>query len=252
MVYEEVSDFMPLFRNLQRQGKGASQVIRELYSFIEGCTGAKFTFAGDRLPALSGISALIQKYIPQKYGAGLWESAIPEGLAWLREADSAICWTDLVNSSGTRDDFQLKLPSWSWATSRGPVRFLSSLDTWETLLKVENWVVKSAGVDTSGQVLGAQLRVQGAFGLFDLSDFGLKHDVDPESRTRLLEHEGQVDYIRAAFMDAGVTTQWVSEACPCILVGTAYVPGSGRTDGVTGCALILEWTGSLQGGIKEY
>ncbi|CAG7562024.1 unnamed protein product [Fusarium equiseti] len=157
MVYEEVSDFMPVFRNLQRQGKGASQVIREWYSFIEGYTSAKFTFAGDRLPALSGISALIQKYIPQRYGAGLWQSAIPEGLAWLKEVDST------VNSSGTRADFQLKLPSWSWATSRGPVRFLSSLDTWETMLEVGNWEVKSAGVDTSGQVLEAELRVRGPF-----------------------------------------------------------------------------------------
>jgi hypothetical protein len=248
MVYEEVSDFMPVFRNLQRQGKEANQVTREWYSFIEGYTSAKFTFAGDRLPALSGISALIQKYIPQRYGAGLWQSAVPEGLAWLRETDSDVGATHLVDSPGNIEDFQVELPSWSWATSRGPVRFLSWLDTWETSLKVELWEVKSAGVDTSGQVLGAQLRVRGPFGLFDLSEFGLKTRVDPESRTRLLEHEGQVDYTRAAFMDAEMTTQWVSKACPCILVGTAYVPGSGRTDGVTGCALILEPTG----GIDEY
>ncbi|KAJ4138810.1 hypothetical protein NW768_002683 [Fusarium equiseti] len=255
MVYEDVSDFMPVFRNLQRQGKGASQVIREWYSFIEGYTSAKFTFAGDRLPALSGISALIQKYIPQKYGAGLWQSAVSEGLAWLREEDSTVNTTHLANSSGNREDFQLRLPSWSWATSRGPVRFLSSLDTWETLLNVENWEVKSAGVNTSGQILEARLRVRGSFGLLDLSVYGLKPCVDPESGTRVLENEskaGEVDYTRAAFMDAGVTAQWVSEASPCILVGTAYVPGSGRTGGVTGCALILEPTGYLQGGIEEY
>ncbi|KAH6964803.1 heterokaryon incompatibility protein-domain-containing protein [Fusarium venenatum] len=244
MVYEEVSDFMPVFRNLQRNGKGANQVIREWYSFIEGYTAAKFTFMGDRLPALSGIAALIQKYIPKRYGAGLWESAIPEGLAWLVDYDELTENTsDLTTAYGPREDFQLMLPSWSWATSRGPVRFLSSLESWEPLLKMEDWEVKSAGVDTSGQILGARLRVRSALKVFSAFDLGIR------MATRLNSRDGQVSLTHAASMDAGFSRH---DTYTCILVGTAYVPGSDRKEGVTGCALILEATGCSRGSIQEY
>ncbi|KAM0228967.1 hypothetical protein ACHAPO_010374 [Fusarium lateritium] len=243
MVYEEVSDFMPIFRNLQRNGEGANQVIREWYSFIEGYTAAKFTFMGDRLPALSGIAALIQKYIPQRYGAGLWESAIPEGLAWLVDGELTENTLDLTSASGPREDFQLMLPSWSWATSRGPVRFLSSLESWETMLKMEDWKVKSAGVDTSGQILGARLRVRSSFKVFGALDLGLR------LASGLKSTEGQKSHGLTAFMDGGSSNH---DTYACILVGTAYVPGSGRKEGVTGCALILESTGYSRGNIEEY
>ncbi|KAL4724391.1 hypothetical protein ACLX1H_009005 [Fusarium chlamydosporum] len=167
VVYEDVSDFMPVFRNLRRDSTGTSKAMREWYSFIEGYTGAKFTFVADRLPALSGIAALIQKYTSQKYAAGLWESAIPEGLAWLVEGNSAVNKTHLTNPSRTKADLQLMLPSWSWAASRGTVRMLSLLDTWETMLEVVDWEVKSTGGDTSGQILGARLRVRGPLRTFD-------------------------------------------------------------------------------------
>ncbi|EYB27148.1 hypothetical protein FG05_12594 [Fusarium graminearum] len=153
MVYEEVSDFMPIIRKLQLQGGAASQVVREWYSFVEGYTSAKFTFMGDRLPALSGITALIQRHIPEGYGAGLWQSAVPEGLAWLIEDELIEDVPDPVSPPVTKAELQQMLPSWSWAASRGTVRFLSSLDSWDPVLEMEDWDVKSAGVDTSGQIL---------------------------------------------------------------------------------------------------
>ncbi|KAF9767937.1 hypothetical protein IL306_014832 [Fusarium sp. DS 682] len=255
VMYEEVSDFLPIFRNLQRKDEKASRAIQEWYSFIEGYTAAKFTFVGDRLPALSGIAAVIQKHIPQRYGAGLWESAILEGLAWLVEGDLTVDTSHLTDNTGIREDFQLKLPSWSWAVSRGPVRFLSTLETWETKLQVEKWEVKSAGMDTSGQVLGARLKVRGFFKVFDLSQIGLMPHVDAELGTHILEHEsktGLVDFTQAAFMDAKLDTQHGSQTYACILVGTAYITGLDRNGGVTVGALILEPTGRLQGEIEEY
>ncbi|OBS20316.1 hypothetical protein FPOA_06689 [Fusarium poae] len=247
MVHEEVSDFMPIFRNLQRNGEGASQVIREWYSFIEGYTAAKFTFMRDRLPALSGVAALIQKYIPQRYGAGLWESAVPEGLAWLVEDDIIEGTPGLTNTSGTRKDLQLMLPSWSWATSRGPVRFVSSLDTWELLLKMEDWEVESTGVDTSGQIVKARLRVTSAFRVLSALDLGLSPYSDRAAGFESTKM--QASFTRAAFMDSG--SNW-HDAYACILLGTAYLPRYVRTDGVIGCALILEPTGRSRGSIEEY
>ncbi|RGP66159.1 hypothetical protein FSPOR_6779 [Fusarium sporotrichioides] len=204
MVYEEVSDFMPVFRNFQRRGKGSSQVIREWYSFIEGYTNANFTFMDDRLPALSGIAALIQKSIPQRYGAGLWESAVPEGLAWLVEDESADGILQVTPTPGSRAGLQLMLPSWSWATSKGPVRFLSSLDSWEPLLKMKEWEVKSAGLDTSGQILEARLRVRSSFKVFTAFELEfrpcLNHKPRPEST------ETQYNLARSSFMDARLST----------------------------------------------
>ncbi|EKJ69140.1 hypothetical protein FPSE_10684 [Fusarium pseudograminearum CS3096] len=178
MVYEEVSDFMPIVRKLQLQGGSASQVVREWYSFIEGYTSAKFTFMGDRLPALSGISALIQRHIPDCYGAGLWQSAVPEGLAWLIEDKLAEDIPDPVSPPATTTELKQMLPSWSWAASRGTVRFPSSLESWEPVLRMEDWDVKSAGVDTSGQILSARLRVRSAFKNFSASELGFKSSAE--------------------------------------------------------------------------
>jgi hypothetical protein len=252
VVYEEVSDFMPIFRDLERKIEGASQVIHEWYSFIEGYTGAEFTFVGDRLPALSGIAAIIQKHMPQRYGAGLWESAIPEGLAWFVED---VLTANTSHLSGTRAESDFMLPSWSWAASRGRVRFLSTLETWKTMLHVENWEVKSRGIHTSGQVLEARLRVRGALKVFNLSDMGLKPDIHAELGTRILEDEskiGQTQFIRTTFMDEELDTHAGSQTYPCLLVGTAYIPSSSRTEGISGGGLILEPTGRLRDGIEEY
>ncbi|KAF5671664.1 hypothetical protein FHETE_4034 [Fusarium heterosporum] len=254
MIYEEVSDFMPVFWDIQRNGAEASQAIYEWYSFVEGYTAAKFTFIGDRLPALSGISTLIQKHIAQKYGAGLWELAIPQGLAWFLVEESVTNTSHLTSATDTRMDFQLILPSWSWAASRGPVKFLSLLDTWETMLKVENWEVKSVGVDTSGQVLRARLKVRGVFKIINLKDLIESRCQDFESGTSFLGLQskiGHLDFARAVYMDAEVGAQCGSEVHPCVLVGTTYVPGSSRTKGPIACALILEPAG-LSGGSEEY
>lgn len=250
MVYEEVSDFMPVIRKLQLQGGAASQVVREWYSFVEGYTSAKFTFMGDRLPALSGITALIQRHIPGGYGAGLWQSAIPEGLAWLIEDELIKDVPNPVSPPVTKAELQQMLPSWSWAASRGTVRFLSSLDSWEPVLEMEDWDVKSAGVDTSGQILSARLRVRSAFKNFSASELGLKSSAECPSLSNLTE--GQVKLNRVAFMDEKLGTPCRRQKYACMLVGTACIPGSSYAEGISGCALILESTGRLKGTIEEY
>ncbi|KAF4342848.1 hypothetical protein FBEOM_3193 [Fusarium beomiforme] len=254
VTYEEISDFMPIFRDLQRNGGKGDQVIHEWYSFIEGYTAARFTLVGDRLPALSGIAATIQKRIPRRYGAGLWESAIPEGLAWLVEGDLVVDTSHLTDHTG-RMGHELRLPSWSWAVSRGPVRFLSTLETWETTLQVEHWEVRSTGMETSGQVLGARLRVRGSLKAFDLAKLGLVPHVDARLGLHILQDDssaGQVNFTRAALMDANLDGGLDFLTYACMLVGTAYITGLGRNGGLTGCALILKPTGRLQEESMEY
>jgi hypothetical protein len=80
-VDEIISKFMTIFRDLGTEGVVSNDFIREWYLFVDEYSHKGFTFVPDRLPALSGIVSIIQDRTQQKYVAGLWESAIPEGLA---------------------------------------------------------------------------------------------------------------------------------------------------------------------------
>ncbi|RGP76826.1 hypothetical protein FLONG3_5069 [Fusarium longipes] len=255
VVYEEVSDFMPIFRDLERKSESANRAISEWYSFVEGYTSAKFTFIGDRLPALSGIAAVIQEHTPQRYGAGLWESVIPEGLTWFVEEKLIIDTSHLIGPLHIKADTELMLPSWAWASGGGPVRFLSTLETWETSLQVENWEVKSKGENTSGQVVEARLRVRGSFKRLNLSELGFDFDLSAELGTHILTCDSEpdgTDFTRAAFMDKKLDRQAGTVNYACMLVGTATIPGSRHKQGVSGGSLILEPTGRWQDGIEEY
>ncbi|PMD42971.1 HET-domain-containing protein [Hyaloscypha variabilis F] len=82
----------------------------EWYGMIVDFATRKFSVQTDRLPALSGLAALVAAQKKGRYCAGLW---------W-EDIGYSICWTPGLHRS--RPDLYIA-PSWSWASIIGPVTF---------------------------------------------------------------------------------------------------------------------------------
>jgi hypothetical protein len=74
----------------------------------------RFTYYSDRLPALSGIAAIMARRSGDDYLAGLWKSTLMNDLAWraLPNAGFRVC---------------RGMPSWSWASVSGHIHFPVSI-----------------------------------------------------------------------------------------------------------------------------
>ncbi|KAM0549519.1 hypothetical protein ACHAPJ_009335 [Fusarium lateritium] len=221
------------------QDEDMKRTIDDWYDFIEEYSRTYFSFNSDRLPALSGIAASIQDRFPQKYIAGIWESAIPEGLAWMAHGENDVD-TESLHAG-------LSIPSWCWAAAGD--RFVSfyhrkwQCRIWNPMIHINDWTVKTNGRDTSGQVLGARLRVRGQLETMSLSDLDLSSSLYLETPS---ERRIYIDDMRLA-------EEIINGTHPCLLVGTIYeptwIPGE---EMVVGGALVLEPTGSGVGGTEEY
>ncbi|KAK3902817.1 heterokaryon incompatibility protein-domain-containing protein [Staphylotrichum tortipilum] len=99
----------------------------------------------DRLPALSGIASNAQPHLGS-YLAGLWSSSLASDLLWrVSQLDVGL------GSPATPQG-----PSWSWACSRGAVRYWDDLRVDITRPEVGGWnkrkpVFKSASVKPAGR-----------------------------------------------------------------------------------------------------
>ncbi|KAI8400261.1 hypothetical protein FOFC_19090, partial [Fusarium oxysporum] len=108
--------------NHQREfgGTPLSQISRHGGAFnfwhkvIENYSKRNLTQAGDKLPAISAIAAIVQKKIGSDYVAGLWTDNIDLDLLWRRPSASRI---QAANSSYIA-------PSFSWASITGEVDYL--------------------------------------------------------------------------------------------------------------------------------
>jgi hypothetical protein len=91
---------------------GASQI--KWHEIVQDYTWRQTTFLSDRLPALSGIAAIVAHHNGDEYFAGLWKSTLMNDLAWY-----------MAGSGG--GDVCPGAPSWSWASCSGFVRFQTPL-----------------------------------------------------------------------------------------------------------------------------
>ncbi|SPJ84113.1 related to tol protein [Fusarium torulosum] len=208
-----ISEFMTIFRDLGTDSLVSKDFIREWYMFVEEYSQKGFSFVSDRLPALSGIVSIIQDRTQQKYVAGLWESAIPEGLAWM--TDNRFCYntTELLDSGDANEPKkagkQLKLPSWCWAASRGYASFLFQSRR-RSHLKVEAWNVESQGTDTSGQVSGGRVTLRSLFGTLNLSDLGFVFHPDADIGDHIMgrdPQEGWLEYSQIGNTEGSTLTR---------------------------------------------
>ncbi|KAK3347088.1 HET domain protein [Lasiosphaeria hispida] len=96
------------------------QVARLWRRLVREFTHLQLTFAKDTIPAMAGIAKRIQRSqdANPRYAAGLWEDTFLEDMLWeVSPFRSSASEKDRVNHS---------LPSWSWARSDAPKRYIQS------------------------------------------------------------------------------------------------------------------------------
>ena len=81
--------------------------------WINGYSGGALTRPTDRLVAISGLAQLFKEKVADVYVAGHWLSSLAESLSWA--------------TTMPRDRLRINMPSWSWASVEGHVRFPSLL-----------------------------------------------------------------------------------------------------------------------------
>lgn len=109
--------------------------------------------ASDKLPAISGLAALIQETSGSKYLAGLWSDDLIHGLLW----------TSLKRPGApNRRVSPFRAPSWSWASMDGPVQYHTwALPQFEVTCRVLGGECATKGPDPFGQVSGGEIQIRG-------------------------------------------------------------------------------------------
>ena len=82
---------------------------------VENYTSRAMTFDSDRLTALAGIAEAFEEEINCRYLAGLWEDGLFHGLMW-------------ETSGPTRRNLHAGVPTWSWASIVGQIRYIDGHD----------------------------------------------------------------------------------------------------------------------------
>ena len=133
-------------------------VYRWWYEILEDYCRRDLTFPMDKLPAISGIAATVQKATGDAYLAGLWQNDIASGLAWM-SSHTYQCSYDT--------QLPYRAPSWSWARSdcRGAQMRFPVADEFNA--RIQGYVkfisanLKLRGEDLFGQVVhGTELSIQ--------------------------------------------------------------------------------------------
>jgi hypothetical protein len=145
---------------------------------VQAYSRRHITQAGDKLPALSGLAALLAAHTGDEYYAGLWRAHVLEDLCWrayeaeetwegLETGDSAgLGWAYPKGATMLRR-FTKKLcsvhvavpsraPSWSWAKLDGFVRFVP-LDFTRIRAAFVSCKVEVDGVNRFGRVKGGRM-----------------------------------------------------------------------------------------------
>jgi hypothetical protein len=127
-------------------------------SIVATFTKMNLTFAGDRLPALSGIARRFGEHHGYSYLAGLWEQTIAWDLFWGRG----------ISDVAPRPRSQ-SAPTWSWASITGHTVIMSlaqsrsvpDLKPCEFLTFYGHDIEGAAGADAYGKLHKALLHVSG-------------------------------------------------------------------------------------------
>ena len=82
---------------------------------VEKFSMRDLTFLSDRLMALEGVKSEVQKMKTKHgiYAYGLWENGLPSNLLWFPK------------SRANRSTMPLRIPSWSWASTSCPIKFVA-------------------------------------------------------------------------------------------------------------------------------
>ena len=170
-------------------------------SIVETYTRADLTMEDDKLVAIMGLAQHVQKLLDQKYFAGLWEKHFADQLLW----------------SPSSENFKPRkyiAPSWSWASSIGPIYAWSikNVTSDDTIIQIVNVDVKTVNDHPLSQVTSGSLRLRGSLvrgsigkkfwkewevgspvgGVGD-PQFSLKYDVYDNGRLEQVDYEPHLD-----------------------------------------------------------
>ncbi|KAF2107777.1 hypothetical protein BDV96DRAFT_653560 [Lophiotrema nucula] len=160
--------------NLSNKDDPSEATVRQMKSLLFNRAGLEpalihkvwLTRDEDRLSVISGVAGGIQSGLKDRYFAGIWRKHMLDGLQWV-VPPAPVFGTYLP----TRRPEDYVAPSWSWASTVGPVSNAKEplllwetkwdLETWESALEVID--VKIILVNTEnpfGQVKSGFLRVR--------------------------------------------------------------------------------------------
>ncbi|KAI9767147.1 MAG: hypothetical protein M1840_005936 [Geoglossum simile] len=145
-----------VLRNGLISGKDAqdTQLYNQWYMMVADYTMRKLTKDRDKLPALSGLAAELQRRTLGHYLAGLWRENLHNGLLW-QAGDIKLT----LPPSGPR------APSWSWAALEGPVSYEICVEDGDTVrinaARILETEVKTNSLNPYGAVLSGTLVLAG-------------------------------------------------------------------------------------------
>jgi len=124
------------------------------------------TFGSDKLPAISGLAVVVQRFTESTYVAGLWADNIVLDLCWQRYTKTA----DVLGAEAT-DAVKVftptyRAPTFSWASIDALVGYanfttLEEWDRWVPLTNVVDIQTAVSGENPYGSVAGASLSLRG-------------------------------------------------------------------------------------------
>ncbi|KAF1929537.1 HET-domain-containing protein [Didymella exigua CBS 183.55] len=129
------------------------------FNVVQEYTSRNITYHSDKLPALSGIAAALQRVTGDVCYAGLWHSWFVQGLLW-RFQDSTIDPYIQVPKK-TEKVVEWRAPTWSFAALEG-VAVYAIYDAYaSTCATLEECTVVPKGNNTLGELTSAFARVNG-------------------------------------------------------------------------------------------
>jgi hypothetical protein len=136
--------------NLGEDGDEEETRPGEWKEIVEEYSEREFTRITDRLPALAGIATIhAAATTPGRYLCGLWDQDLPGALFWHPK--------NTVPVSPRPDG---AMPTWSWASTAGPVQFQYADDE-SAKTKVMSINMTYIGLDVMGDAVEAEIRVSG-------------------------------------------------------------------------------------------
>ena len=136
------------------------------YAMVAKYSKCDITRGSDRLPALSGVAAVLAEAYDDSYCAGLWPRGMVEGLAWSKSLDHLVGDPSPSTVLLTKPA-EYRAPSWSWASVDGVVDFWffqrgnsHDIRRCEKLAHLRDYHVVPRGENPYGEVQAGWLRIE--------------------------------------------------------------------------------------------
>jgi len=145
-------------------------------TIVQEYSDLKLTYQSDRLPALAGIARFVEKFIPGRYIAGIWEKDLPHQLLWCVQIGEDGISMPSIDEPLPRAN--IYTPSFSWTSWTRKVFYDWVPDDFLVACEVEEVHSTTPGANEYGQVSYAYIKIRGL--LISLETI--------HSRIYLLEH----------------------------------------------------------------